>query len=216
MDLSMFDLDKKYNQTASHTGHKPNASLIIGKRQSGKTFVTKDIISTLNKIHNFEKTILFTYDKSNCEFNNVSMVDEYSSDALKNIIEEQQNIDSKPVLLIFNDCIHSNKINNDDNFKEIIINGRHLKIYSIVIMQYPFDFKELIINFDFVYFFRDPHIGNCKKAYDLYFGILPSYSQFDKLVQSLVYKCIVLDNFCNDNCNDLSDRIGYYESTCVN
>ena len=216
ISFSYFDLNKKYNQIASHTGYKPNASLIIGKRGVGKTVLTKDIINNLNKIHNFDKTVLFTYDKSKCEFNNVNIVDEYSSATLKNIIEQQKNIDSKPVLLIFNDCIYSNKINNDDNFKQILINGRHLKLYSIVIIQYPLGFKpEIRINFDFIYFFKDEYIANCRRAYDHYFGILPSYSDFDTFIKSLVdYESIVLDNF--NNSLKITDRLGFYKSNYIN
>ncbi len=209
--FSNFDLNKKYDQIASHTGHKPNTTLIIGKRGVGKTVLAKDIICNLKKIHNFDKTILFTFDKTNCDFDNVNTVDEYSSIALKKIIEQQKNIDSKPVLLIFNNCIGSLKINNDENFKDILLNGRHFKIYSIVIIQYPVGFKpEIRCNFDFIYFFKDDCISNCRRVYDYYFGIVPSFSVFITFVKSLVdYECIFIDSFCHSP--NVNDRLCFYK-----
>jgi hypothetical protein len=149
------------------------------------------------------------------EFENINEcinINLYTRTNLKYIIEKQKSQDSKPILIIFDDCIFSKVINNNNNFKEILINGKHLKICSIVVVQYPISFnQEIRENFDFVYYYKDECIANSKKIYKQYFGILPSYSQFDIVVNSLInYECLVLDNFCNSF--NINDKLGLYKT----
>lgn len=211
LHLSYFDLSKKYNQGSDHIKHKPNTSLIIGKRKSGKTILANDIINNLHKIHTFESTILFTYDKTTCDLDNVNNVYIFSKDSLKEIIKKQKT-NNKPVLIIFDDCV-SNDINDNSNIKNIILSGRHLKIYSIFIMQYPIGIHpEIRINFDFVYCFKDNYTPNWFKIYNYFFGMIPSFTDFsDKIANSLNdYECVVADNFCFSHL--LTDKVGLYKS----
>ncbi len=189
---------------------KFNSALIIGKRASGKTTLAKNIASKLN----VGSTIIFTHNKSNNDhgFKNIDLVSEYDSMKLKEIYEKQKSPESKPVLIVFDDSIYSNTINNDNNFKQIILNGRHNKIHTIVITQYALGFSpEIRTNFDLIFVFKDNNISNIKRLYEYYFGVLPKFKIFDTLMKTLLYyECLVVNNISTVN------TITYYKSIYKN
>ena len=117
---------------------------IIGKRRSGKTYLTMKI---LNEIHsNFDKIYYFSgspqmeVEKELSKYDNISFVDfcprklEKLLDAIATIRKENGSLD---LLLIFDDCLAKLTTKNEDKklFDKIFLNGRHYHISTIFLSQ---------------------------------------------------------------------------------
>lgn len=205
------DLTQKYSRIIP-LGHKSYSTLIVGERGVGKTTLAKDIASKIISIHNIETNVLFTYNIWKNEYENVNTISEYNTMNLREIIKEQEKPNSKPVLIIFDECFPSNEMNDDKNIKKIILNAKLFKIFSIII-THPHHMKmkpSLRINMDLVFVFKDD--ANRKKIYEYFFGMLPNFNIFNSIMSSLRdYECLVVDNLHEIYTNyKLTDKLGRY------
>lgn len=162
--------------------------LIIGKRASGKSHMVKYLANQLIATNTVQSIIIITNPTNDYTgFKNVqSIYFECKQEYLKQIIETQSEPDSKPILIIFDDVLFTKKVNNNDLFKQIILNGRHFKISTIVTIQFPIGLNpEIRTNFDNVLMFYDDCISNHKSAWNQYFGMIPTFVQFNSMMKNL-------------------------------
>lgn len=229
--IDTFSLHDKWNINSPET---PHTCFVVGKRDTGKTTLVRDIIKHMQKINEinlikfrmfantfpelvhwdynakYVEIFLFTYKQPNCEYNNnnIKIIDEYDSTFLGQIIEKQEQPNAKPIIIIFDDVFYDIKrINEDSNFEKVILKSRELNIFSIVIAQYSLGLKPSIrTSFDMVFLFKDDYVPNRKRLYE-HFSCMPSFDAFNKLMESLQqYQCIVLDRLPSSE-----DKIGYYK-----
>ena len=203
------DLTQKYSRMKP-IKHKPYTTLIVGERGVGKTTLAKDIASKIISIHNIERTMSFTNNIWENEYENVNTISEYNTMTLSELIKEQEKSSSKPILIIFDECFTSNEMNDDKNIRIITLYPRLLNIFSIIITQ-PQHMKmkpSLRINMDLVFVFKDD--ANRKKIYDYYFGMLPNFNIFNSIMSSLEeHECLVVDHFCDES-NLKEELLGRY------
>ncbi len=164
--------------------------LIIGKRGTGVTDLALDLAQKLTN-KNFIKSI-YVYVNSQptqqqYQFN-LSVVkniySEFNTSFTEALVNKQKANPVNPILLVLDDVISTN-INNIKMFDDIIKNGRHYKIYTIITMQYPMQIKpDLRANFDNVFVFPDSVITHIKRIYEYYFGF-GDFLPFQKLMVSL-------------------------------
>ena len=111
------------------------SSLIIGKRSSGKTTLTNDLINKITKINNIDNINIFSFDKERfSNLQNICIVSNYNSESLNNIINNQKKDNSKAVLLVFDDCINFQIKDNSINIIEkILVNAKQLNIFTIIV-----------------------------------------------------------------------------------
>lgn len=204
---------------------KPTIFLMIGKTGTGKTYLSKQIISILSNENIFENIMIFASPPSKMEYipilqsNQIDKISQkFSIKHMEKILQNQSNPNPKPLLLILDDIIYpilsSHKY---EKFSEMLCNSRHYNIYTIVIMQFPIGLKQQIrMNFDIVFIFEDEMISNRKRIYEHYFGIIPQYKIFDKLMSTVCanYRTLVFDN--TKPSTNFEDKVKFYKAQLIN
>ncbi len=186
---------------------KPNIGnnfQIIGKRCENKNVLVKDVITKTIQSNNIESVTIFTYLNSTNNYsylNNLTTCNIYNYDEaiVKEMIDKQklnkQNSDIlKPVLVIMDDCICEDECNND-NIRELLLNGRNYNIFTIITCQYAIRFPpELRCNFDYTSSLKDTNISYIQRLYEYYYGGMPSFDMFhDTMMNMNDNECIIVN-----------------------
>ena len=94
------------------------------------------------------------------------------------------------------------------------MNGRHLKMFFIITMQYPLGIPpNLRTNIDYVFILRENIVGNRKRIYENYAGMFPNFEIFSQVMDQCTenYECLVIDN--TSNSNKLEDCVYWYKAS---
>lgn len=201
---------------------EPNRVLLfIGKRNTGKSTLVKDIMW-------FNKSIPIGMIMSPTEESNSfykSMIpdlfiyNDYDPDAVDKLIKRQRKAVKKGMknpnaFLLLDDCMYdSKKITKDKNIRYIFMNGRHVKLMLYLTMQYCMDLSpDLRANIDYIFVLRENILANKEKIYKNFFGIFPSFDIFNQVMTKCTenFECLVLDN--TSRSNDVEDVVFYYKA----
>lgn len=200
--------------------------IIIGKRNTGKSFLTMDfmyyhqdlpvgtVISPTENYNNFYKDIV----------PKIFIHQEPTPELLKNIIKRQdsavrshrKNKDTDPrAFLIMDDCMaYATAWVRDKMTKIIFMNGRHLKVLTLITLQDSLGITpELRTNTDYVFILREPRVNMRKRLYEHYTGgMFKSFEIFCKVLDSCTenYECLVIDN--KTRSNKLEDQVYWYKA----
>jgi len=148
---------------------KPDSTCIfIGKRNSGKSKLLADIL--YHKRKEIPTAIVFSQTESTNPFYIKMLPDAFIYDgidkeALQRILMRQKVVVKQPpptenfnptLLVIFDDCMPEKKSFNDPLIRFLFLNGRHLKIFLMVILQYANDLpKALRANCDYIFCLKE-------------------------------------------------------------
>jgi hypothetical protein len=204
---------------------KDNSSIVlIGKRDTGKSFLTKDILfrhkdipvgqvisGTEGANHFYGKIVpkLFIHD-------------EFNSQIVQNMLKRQklmiernndgENMDPR-AFLILDDCLYDNSWTKDKHMRSVFMNGRHYKLLFILTMQYALGIPpNLRTNVDFIFILRENYVSNRKRLYDHYAGMFPTFEMFCQVMDQCTedYECLVVNN--NAKSNKLIDQVFWYKA----
>ena len=189
------------------------AIVMIAKRGSGKSYITRDIIYHLRHIPG--GAVIAPTDRMN-SFYKFFFPDLYihydiKETILKKILARQSMMIDKErekkkqgkkvdpsAILIMDDCLSKKKTwAKDDNILEILMNGRHYKLTYILTMQTPLGITpDLRLNFDYIFLLKEDSSINKKKLWDNYASMFPSLPAFDKVfsICTKEYRSMVIDN----------------------
>lgn len=205
--------------------------LIIGKRESGKSWTVVDIASSLFNAGKIDNCIVISSIKQNYDFYkqklNINVFDKYTNELIDSIkfaqiqrIESAKQNNSNPpnLLLVFEDCFDVSK---NKSYLDLIFNTRHYKITLMTVVQHSSGFSPQVrSNFDFVFMSKDESISNQKRLYENYAGMYPNFKMFkdvfDKTCED--YTMFVIHNNNNNNANTIDNKIYSYkakEQSCV-
>jgi hypothetical protein len=222
LDIKKFDIKKvKHNKIY----------ILIGKRNSGKTYLLKYILfhmqaipigiivsrtEYMNKSYKkFAPAAIFKHeysDKLLAQFVSRQM-DE--TDRYEEEIERYGYSNINPeAFLIFDDCLDDTKWCTNVDIKFIFYNGRHAKITFFLCMQHPMGIPpSLRTQADYVFIFNDENIDNRQRIYKQYCGMFPSFAIFNKVMKQLTgdYQCIVVDN-TDPTSKTVSEKVFYYKA----
>lgn len=122
--------------------------------------------------------------------------------------------DENNVFIVLDDMLHNANVwKRDDNMKNIIFNGRHYNILSILTTQYaqsiPADFRG---NMDYVFIFNEPSITNRRKIYEAYASCIPSFDGFCNILDRCTedHSCLVVKTFSSTN--NIEDQVFWYKA----
>ena len=93
------------------------------------------------------------------------------------------------------------------------MNGRHLKMFFIISMQYPLGIPpNLRTNIDFIFILRENIVANRKRIYDNYAGMFPTFEIFCQVMDQCTenFECLVIDNTTKSN--KLEDTVFWYKA----
>jgi hypothetical protein len=224
VSLKKFDM-KKIPQDA--------VCVFIGRRRTGKSTLVRDLL-----FHHQDMplgTVISGTEESNSFYGRMIpplfIHGEYSPVILANFCKRQKLVMSKIMqekaqfgdnyksridprsFMILDDCMYDDSWTHDKNIRYLFMNGRWLKVFFLITMQYPLGIQPALrTNVDFVFILREPYATNRKRIFDNYGSAFPSFEFFcqtmDQCTQN--YECLVIDN--TSQSNKLEDCIFWYKA----
>ncbi len=203
--------------------------LIIGKRESGKSWLIVDIAESLTKSGDIDDCVVVSAcDKLNpfysARLGNKTIHNELCEELLQSVLDTQStrianaknnNTKIPNLLLILDDCITNKRIIKSTAFTNILFNSRHYNITCIFAISFPIGLSpEARASFDFVFLAGDDYISNKKRMYEHYGGVIPTFKQFvqimDQICQDYSYMAI---NNCHKEYAKFEEIIMCYKAT---
>lgn len=227
LELKKFDMKKI---TFKANENKGPVIVMIGKRDTGKSFLVKDLLYHHRDVP--IGTVISGTEAGNGFYAalvpKLFIHEEYNSVLIENVLRRQKtvlkqmkrememykkcSIDPR-TFVILDDCLFDSTWTRDKLMRCMFLNGRHWKIMLIITMQYPLGIPpSLRTNIDFVFILRENTITNRKKIWDNYASAFPTFESFcDVLTQCTSnYECLVVDN--STKSNELTDQIFWYKA----
>lgn len=198
--------------------------LMLGKRNTGKSFLVKDMLSFHSDAP--AGVVISPTESANHFYSEmfppIFIHEEYSPAIIDNVVKRQRqivrkvqdnpNIDPRCVL-IMDDCLYDGSWTHDKNIRQIFLNGRHLKLMFILTSQYAMGVTPMLrSNIDYVFILRENIVSNRKRIYDNYCGMLPSFDAFCSVLDQTTenFECLVVDN--TSRSNRIEDQLFYYKA----
>lgn len=194
--------------------------VIIAKPGVGKSFTIASILfhmrhkipygiilnGTEDTSHEFEKFFPSTF-----------VYDSYSEEPIRKLIERQKILinakkENPWALLVINDCAFGGFFKSALQ-QELFKNARHWYILYIVALQFPKDIPlQIRAAVDMTFILRENNKILRRIIYDNYASVIPTFSQFEKLMRQFTqkYGILVVDNIsCTES---WVDNVFYYKS----
>lgn len=199
--------------------------VLIGKRGTGKSFLTKDILYYHKDIP--VGTVISGTEGANHFYSSIVpklfIHDEYHPLILSNFMKRQKqmakmieqgdtDIDAR-AFLIFDDCLYDESWKKDRNVRSVFMNGRHYKILYVLTMQYPLGIPpNLRTNIDYIFILRENIVSNRKRIYEHYAGMFPTFEMFCSTMDQCTenFECLVIDN--NSKSNKIEEQVYWYKA----
>jgi len=214
---------------------KPNENkgpvvVLIGRRDTGKSFLVKDLLYYHQDIP--VGSVISGTEEGNGFYGKMVpklfIHNEYNTAIIENILKRQKTIlkqikkeietfkrstiDAR-TFVILDDCLYDNTWARDKMMRLLFMNGRHWKIMLIITMQYPLGIPpSLRTNIDYVFILREPYIANRRRIFDNYAGMFPTFESFCQVMDQCTenFECLVINN--NSKSNKLQDQIFWYKA----
>jgi hypothetical protein len=199
--------------------------VLLGKRNTGKSFLTKDILYHHKDIP--VGTIISPSEGANKFYAPLVpeffIHEEYTPSLISRVIKRQQkavgswqkdrSLDPRS-FLVFDDCMYDNSWKSDKNVRLLFMNGRHYKMLFLITMQFPLGIPPVLrTNVDFVFILRENFISNRKRIYEHWAGMFPDFKTFGQVMDQCTenFECLVIDN--TSKSNKLEDVIYWYKAS---
>ena len=208
--------------------------VVIGKKDTGKSFLVRDILFNVQSCFPVG-TVISATEAVNEFFQNMVpsklIHDTYKPEIVTNVIKRQMqvkntrnrdkaakggnsNIDPR-AFLILDDCLYAAKAwINEESTRYVFMNGRHIDLMTIITMQYPLGITpNLRTNVDFIFILRENILGNRKRIYENYAGMFPTFEMFCSFMDQCTenYEGLVICN--NVSSNKLEDQVFWYKAS---
>lgn len=207
--------------------------VVIGKKDTGKSFLVKDILFHTQACFPVG-TVISGTEVANEFFQHMVpsklIHDKYKPDIVMNVIKRQlavkthrnkdksksggnSSVDPR-AFLILDDCLYDGTWIREESTRYVFMNGRHIDLMTIITMQYPLGITpNLRTNVDFIFILRETMINNRKRIYDNYAGMFPSFEMFCMFMDQCTedYHCLVICNGVSSN--KLEDQVFWYKAT---
>jgi hypothetical protein len=204
--------------------------IFIGRRRTGKSTLVKDLL-----FHHQNMplgTVISGTEESNGFFKKmippIFIHGEYNPVILANYVKRQKLIMQKiqaetekggtsrldpRSFLILDDCMYDDSWTHDKNIKYLFMNGRWLKVFFLITMQFPLGIQPALrTNVDYVFILREPYMSNRKRIYENYGSAFPTFEFFCQIMDQCTqnFECLVINN--NTQSNKLEDAIFWYKA----
>lgn len=221
--LSRMSVKLKLKEFDIHSIASNKVVVMIGKRNTGKSFLIRDLIHRHRDIP-FGTVISGTEGANSFYANMVPRAfihEDFSPELLQNVMSRQKKLIAacKPntdcrAFLIMDDLMFDSKAwIKDRNVKAMFFNGRHYGMLFVCTMQFPLGIPpELRTNIDYVFILREQFISNRKRLYDHYAGMFHNFEVFAQVLDQCTenYECLVIDNTTRSN--KIEDQCFWYKA----
>jgi hypothetical protein len=213
--------------------HKSPMIVLIGKKDTGKSFLVKDILANTQACFPVG-TVISGTEVANPFFQDMVpsklIHDKYKPEIVMNSIRRQlsvkqtrehekrsrggnSNLDPR-AFLILDDCLYDASWIREESTRYVFMNGRHIDMVTLITMQYPLGITpNLRTNIDFVFILRENGIGNRKRIYENFAGMFPTFEMFCQFMDQCTenYECLVICNGVQSN--KLEDQVFWYKAS---
>jgi len=202
--------------------------VIIGKKDTGKSFLVRDILHHTQDCFPIG-TVISGTEVANEFFQHMVpsklIHDKYKPEIITNVIRRQLGLKQQRnhtrssgvdprTFLILDDCLYDASWIREESTRYVFMNGRHIDLTTMITMQYPLGITpNLRTNVDFVFILRENILGNRKRIYENYAGMFPTFEMFCQFMDQCTenYECIVI---CNSSpSNKLEDQVFWYKAS---
>jgi hypothetical protein len=227
LELKKFDMK---NISFKPNENKGPVVVLIGKRDTGKSFLVRDLLYYQQDIP--IGTVISGTEEGNGFYGKMVpklfVHNEYNSAIIENILKRQRTvlkqikkemetykrstIDPR-AFVILDDCLYDNTWSRDKLMRLLFMNGRHWKVMLVITMQYPLGIPPTLrTNIDYVFILRENYIANRKRIYENYAGMFPTFESFCQVMDQCTenYECLVINN--NSKSNKLHDQVFWYKA----
>jgi hypothetical protein len=200
--------------------------VLIGKRCTGKSTLTKDILYHHQDIP--AGTVISGTESANGFFGKfvpkILIHDEYKATISQDFAKRQKglmvrkeagetDIDER-AFFVMDDCLYDDgSWKKDKNIRWVFMNGRHYGILFIITMQYPLGIgPNLRTNIDYVFILRENIVGNRRRIYENYAGMFQTFEIFQSIMDQCTedFECLVIHN--NAKSNKIEDQVFWYKA----
>ena len=227
LELKKFDMK---NISFKPNENKGPVVVLIGKRDTGKSFLVRDLLYYQQDIP--IGTVISGTEEGNGFYEKMVpklfVHNEYNTAIIENILKRQRTvlkqikkeietykrstIDPR-AFVILDDCLYDNTWSRDKMMRLLFMNGRHWKVMLVITMQYPLGIPPTLrTNIDYVFILRENYIANRKRIYENYAGMFPTFESFCQVMDQCTenYECLVINN--NSKSNKLHDQVFWYKA----
>jgi hypothetical protein len=205
--------------------------VIIGKKDTGKSFLVRDILFNTQDCYPIG-TVISGTEVANEFFQHMVpskfIHDKYSPEIVTKVIQRQlalkqarnkskvggqSNVDPR-AFLILDDCLYDSSWIKEESTRYVFMNGRHVDLSTMITMQYPLGITpNLRTNVDFVFIMRENILGNRRRIYENYAGMFPTFEMFCQFMDQCTenFECLVICN--NVPSNKLEDQVFWYKAS---
>jgi hypothetical protein len=207
--------------------------VMIAKRGSGKSWVTRAVLKHFNDIP--AGLIIAPTDRMNCFygdfFPDTYIHYDYKSEIIEKLLfRQEQMIDKKKEykkkgkridargFIVMDDCLSKKGAwAKDQPILELLFNGRHYELMYILTMQYPLGITpELRGNFDYIFLMAEDFHSNLKRIWDHYAGMFPTFESFRHVFSQLTedFGAMVIVN--RGARSNFLEKVFYYKAPAIN
>jgi len=227
LELKKFDMK---NISFKPNENKGPVVVLIGKRDTGKSFLVRDLLYYQQDIP--IGTVISGTEEGNGFYGKMVpklfVHTEYNTAIIENILKRQRtvlkqikkemetykrsSIDPR-AFVILDDCLYDNTWTRDKMMRLLFMNGRHWKIMLVITMQYPLGIPPTLrTNIDYVFILRENYIANRRRIYENYAGMFPTFESFCQVMDQCTenFECLVINN--NSKSNKLHDQVFWYKA----
>jgi hypothetical protein len=218
-------------ERTSMDSRKSPMIVIIGKKDTGKSFLVRDILYHTQECYPIG-TVISATEVANEFFQHIVpsklIHDKYSPAIVNNVIKRQlfvkQNRNKSKVggessvdpraFLILDDCLYDSSWIKEESTRYVFMNGRHVDLTTMITMQYPLGITpNLRTNVDFIFVLRETILGNRRRIYENYAGMFPTFDMFCQFMDQCTenYECLVICNGVQSN--RLDDQVFWYKAS---
>jgi hypothetical protein len=204
--------------------------VFIGRRRTGKSTLVRDLL-----FHHQDMplgTVISGTEESNSFYGKMIpplfIHGEYNPVILANFVKRQKMIMARiqrdqqgggtsrldaRSFMILDDCMYDDSWTHDKNIRYLFMNGRWLKVFFIITMQYPLGIQPALrTNVDYTFILREPYTTNRKRIYENYASAFPSLEFFCQIMDQCTqnFECLVIDN--TSQSAKLDDCVYWYKA----
>ena len=205
--------------------------VIIGKKDTGKSFLVRDILYNTQDAFPIG-TVISGTEVANEFFQHMVpskfIHDKYKPEIVMNVIKRQlsvktarnqekargnSSIDPR-AFLILDDCLYDATWIKEESTRYVFMIGRHIDFMTIFTILYPLGITpNLRTNVDFVFILRESIVNNRRRIYDNYAGMFPTFDMFCQFMDQCTenFEGLVICNGVQSN--RLEDQVFWYKAS---
>jgi hypothetical protein len=205
--------------------------ILLGKRRTGKTTVTLDILYHKRKLPC--GVVISGTEESNHSFKGIVpdtfIYGEYDPKVIERIFARQKKLISRnlskqeanettgivdpKVFIVLDDVMYDKSIWKSEVIRKVFFNGRHFQMFFMATCQYLMDLPPAIrANLDYTFILREPILNQRVKIHQYFCGIVPDFKVFCSVLDETTsnFECLVVDN--TSRSTNITDVLFWYKA----